>query len=65
LAQQCSKENNDHPTLLLLYTVEELWRTQRAGCVALALVTWRLVPMAAGSSASHIACMVAKTPKET
>lgn len=28
-----------------------------------ALVTWRLVPMAAGSSASHIACMVAKTPK--
>ena len=30
---------------------------------ALALVTWRLVPMAAGSSASHIACMVAKTPK--
>jgi hypothetical protein len=40
-----------------------LWRPQCAGYVALAPVTWRLVPMAAGSSASHITCMVAKTPK--
>lgn len=40
-----------------------LWRPQCAGYVALALVTWRLVPMAAGSSAPHMACMVAKTPK--
>jgi hypothetical protein len=43
--------------------IKELWRPRCAGYVALALVTWRLVPMAAGSSASHIACMVAKTPK--
>jgi hypothetical protein len=63
LGQQFSKENNDRPTLLLLFMDRVLWRPQCAGYVALALAAWLLVPMAAGSSASHIACMVAKTPK--
>jgi ferric-dicitrate binding protein FerR (iron transport regulator) len=60
-ARQYSKQN-DFATFTIA-SIKEVWRPLRAGYVALARPAWRLVPMAAGSSASHIACMVAKTPK--
>jgi hypothetical protein len=53
----------DHPTFLLLYMDRGLWHPQCAGYVALALVTWRPVPGWRQELTSHIASMIAKTPK--
>jgi hypothetical protein len=56
-------KNNEHVTLLLLYINQRSLapfarRLGRSGAVYMAPF-----PVAADSSASHIACMVAKTPK--